>query len=159
MSIEQKLEEIEREMRNKAAKWREAATVVMDRNLFDISASMLVEASAWDETANSIAAIIKEWEEQRPARVEEVLRKLGEYEVTCCLAGMHKQAPINQEMDRNELHHMIRSLASHPPSCDRLVEALRDIANLEIQHNWCLDNQMQDIAINALAAHEKEQSK
>nr|WP_297388204.1 hypothetical protein [uncultured Roseateles sp.] len=42
----------------------------------------------------------------------ELERKIGEYEVTCCIAGMHERAPMTLEMERSTIKALVRRLAA-----------------------------------------------
>lgn len=43
---------------------------------------------------------------------DELERKIGEYEVTCCIAGMNERAPMTLEMERNAIKAIVRRLAA-----------------------------------------------
>lgn len=43
---------------------------------------------------------------------DELERKIGEYEVTCCIAGMNERAPMALEMERNAIKALVRRLAA-----------------------------------------------
>ena len=64
----------------------------------------------------------------------ELERKIGEYEVTCCIAGMHERAPMTLEMERSTIKALVRRLAAlasqaeSAPSVEAQADKLREAA-------------------------------
>lgn len=88
-----------------------------------------------------------------------IKRKLGEFEVTVCIAGMHKRTPFTLEAERNDLHKAIDRLAALAQPAPQVQEAKVSELRLLTDLRWAMGDfgkRMQPELVEY--AHELKQS-